>query len=234
MRRLTVLALTGALLLAAGCGDEDDGGESGASASAGTTTTRTATNGEVVVVGVHEDDPNVATATTTLQAGPPEKTSTNDLPSFAITTPKTTAEPDKGDGRTQKTTILARGQLEPPDGTDSKAVGIALVVRQGGETGLYVQAEGLKPTSDDVAYAVWLRGDSTQFLGFIQTPVSKEGVLQSISALEVSIDGYDELLLTRETRENPDQPGTIALKGKLTRPSAEEQDAVDDGMESEP
>lgn len=117
------------------------------------------------------------------------------------------------EGGTQPETLL-RAPLRRP-GDKRLGQGLAAVTRQDGKLGLSLQANGIEPTTQDTAYGVWLRGDpGTRFLGFIQSPV-KDGVLESISPLGVSIDGYDEILLTRETDPRPKRPENIVMQGKF-------------------
>jgi hypothetical protein len=120
--------------------------------------------------------------------------------------------------------VLAQAQLTPPGGSaSSQRLGIAFVVRQGNQTGLAVQARGLQPSTRTSAYGIWLRnsrGGNPRFLGFIQTPVGQDGNLQSVSALTQDISRFDQLLLTRESQENPKSPGTVVLRGTLRKPPA--------------
>ena len=117
--------------------------------------------------------------------------------------------------------ILGQANLAPPEGSDDDANGVAFVVRQGGQLGLAVQAQGLAASSRESAYGVWLYNSpsNARFLGFIQTPVAADGNLQSVSALEQDTEGFRELLLTRESQENPQRPSNIVLRGEIAEPS---------------
>ena len=94
---------------------------------------------------------------------------------------------------------------------------MAFIVRQGRQLGLALQAQSLGAARRDSAYAVWLYNSPSQarFLGFIQNAQAKNGRLESVSALERGAEGFREILLTRETREDPQRPGTILLRGPL-------------------
>jgi hypothetical protein len=124
--------------------------------------------------------------------------------------------------------ILRQANLAPPGGQPRTRVGVAFVVRQSGRVGLGLQAQGLAPSTQRSAYALWLYNSpsNARFLGFVPTPVGQDGSLQNLSALEQGIDGFRELLLTRETRENPPRPGTIIMRGRFAAPSAEAQGAL--------
>ncbi|MBA3327854.1 MAG: hypothetical protein H0T43_06090, partial [Solirubrobacterales bacterium] len=119
--------------------------------------------------------------------------------------------------------ILGQADLNPPEGSDDDADGVAFVVRQGGQLGLAIQAQGLARSREGSAYGVWLSNSpgNSRFLGFIQTPVGENGTLQSVSALEQGTDGFRELLLTRESQENPERPGNVVLRGQIAAPSPE-------------
>lgn len=116
--------------------------------------------------------------------------------------------------------ILAQINLCPTRGgtcADADTLGAALVVRQGGTLGLALNARGLQASTENAAYGVWLYNSPSdaRFLGFPQVAVGEDGQLQSVSQLEQPIEGFDELLLTRETQENPQRPGDIVLRGPI-------------------
>lgn len=131
------------------------------------------------------------------------------------------------------TSVLRTATLTPPSGASRERAGIALVLRQGKQTGLLIQAAGLAPTSQRAAYGLWLRRPGKQqFLGYINAGVAQDGVLRSVAGLTVPIAEYRQMLLTRETQENPRSPGTIALQGALRRPTAQEQQTLRDALEN--
>ncbi len=99
----------------------------------------------------------------------------------------------------------------------SKAVGVALVLRQGKNTGIAIRAQNLPANGKHDAYAVWLYKSATDshILGFVNPSVGNNGVLQAQSGLPANAGHFTLLLITRETEQNPHQPGAIVLKGAL-------------------
>jgi hypothetical protein len=99
----------------------------------------------------------------------------------------------------------------------SKAVGVALVLRQGKNTGVAIRAQNLPANGKHDAYAVWLYKSATDshILGFVNPSVGSNGVLQAESGLPANAGHFTQLLITRETQQNPRQPGAIVLKGPL-------------------
>ncbi|HEX6389217.1 MAG TPA: hypothetical protein VFZ89_07220, partial [Solirubrobacteraceae bacterium] len=83
---------------------------------------------------------------------------------------------------------------------------------------LAFQATGLPPSSTrGSAYGVWFYTSARekQFLGFPDTVVGADGKLETVSDLSPDTPTYREVLLTRETSENPKTPGTIVLRGRM-------------------
>ncbi len=99
----------------------------------------------------------------------------------------------------------------------SKAVGVALVLKQGKNTGIAIRAQNLPANGKHDAYAVWLYKSAadSHILGFVNPSVSSNGVLQAESGLPANAGHFTQLLITRETQQNPRQPGSIVLKGPL-------------------
>ena len=83
---------------------------------------------------------------------------------------------------------------------------------------LAFQATGLPPSSTrGSSYGVWLYSSASEkkFLGFPDTLVGQDGKLETVSDLSPDTPLYREVLLTRETAENPTKPGTIILRGRM-------------------
>ncbi len=144
----------------------------------------------------------------------------DDEPNSAATPPSETAT-------TQATTptgdvfeVKAQGTLLPPEGSESDAKGEVAIVHfpDNDQFRLAFQATGLPPSSTrGSAYGVWLYSSATQnqFLGFPDTVVGPDGKLETVSDLSPNTPAYSQVLLTRETAEQPKRPGTIILRGRM-------------------
>jgi hypothetical protein len=143
-----------------------------------------------------------STTTTTAAARPPT-TSTAAATSATSTTAK----------------VISQVNLTPPSG-QSKAAGIAEVLRQGATNGVAVVAQHVTPNSTKPpnAYAIWLYnspGDA-HILGFVNPGVGKNGRLSTAGGLPSNASHFKQLIVTLETSGAPKTPGTIILQGKLT------------------
>ena len=94
---------------------------------------------------------------------------------------------------------------------------MALVLKQGTNTGIAIRAQNLPANGKHDAYAVWLYKSSNDhhILGFVNPSVGANGVLQAESALPANASHFRQLLVTRETQQNPKAPGPIVLQGAL-------------------
>jgi hypothetical protein len=102
--------------------------------------------------------------------------------------------------------------LTSPD-PSSKAVGAAEVLSEGSRYAYYIAAEHLPPSSG-FFYAVWLYNSSTSHEALSKAPsVSSNGRLAGGAVLPTNAGDYHTMLLTRETSNNPAQPGPIVLSG---------------------
>jgi Sigma-70, region 4 len=136
----------------------------------------------------------------------------------AATTATTTPAP----GATTSTTstsgahLVAQINLKSPS-KSSKAAGVALVLKQGKNTGIAIRAQKLPANGKHDAYAVWLykSAQDSQILGFVNPSVGSNGVLQAESGLPANAGHFTQLLITKETRQKPSSPGSIVLKGQL-------------------
>jgi hypothetical protein len=99
----------------------------------------------------------------------------------------------------------------------SRAVGVALVLRQGKNTGIAIRAQNLPANGKHDAYAVWLYKSTSDshILGFVNPSVGSNGVLQAEAGLPANAGHFKQLLITRETVQSPRQPGAIVLTGPL-------------------
>jgi hypothetical protein len=149
----------------------------------------------------------------------PEATATTSTPSATSSTQATTPTGDVFE-------IKAQGTLRPPGNSESDARGEVAIVHfpDNDQYRLAFQAEKLPPSSTrGSAYGVWLYTSPTeqQFLGFPDTVVGADGKLQTVSDLRPDTPTYREVLLTRETAENPKKPGTIVLRGRMITAGAQ-------------
>ena len=127
----------------------------------------------------------------------------------------TTTGTTSGATSTTGAKIVAQINLNPPSGTGN-AKGAAFVVKAGTAFGIIVEAQGLAPNSHN-AYAVWLSNSPTDSvrIGFVNTPVGKNGKLQTEGPLPSNAAHYKNLLLTLETSATPKTPGQVVLQGAL-------------------
>jgi len=101
---------------------------------------------------------------------------------------------------------------------NSRQVGLAQVFEQGNQRALIVAGQGLEPG----AYALWLynsRSDA-RLLGFVPERVGRDGRFATQGELPRNAERFRALVVTRErvsreTREPPDEPGTVVLRGDL-------------------
>ena len=125
------------------------------------------------------------------------------------TTPTTTnaAEPK----------IEAQLNLQPPQGTESDAAGVAVVATQGEQRVMQLIAQGLQQANRNRFYAIWLytSQEKARNLGFPDPQPDKQGRMQAQFALPDNADEFSELVITRETQAEPKQPGEIVLRSPL-------------------
>ncbi len=114
---------------------------------------------------------------------------------------------------------IARINLTPPS-ANSKAAGIAEVLRQGTAEGIALVAQNVTPNTKTppTAYAVWLYNSPTDahILGFVNPGVTATGKLSTAGGLPTNAGHYKQLVVTLETKASPTTPGTIILQGTLT------------------
>jgi hypothetical protein len=133
-----------------------------------------------------------------------------------------------GSARTTSTTSTqaqpqaeAQVNLTPPEGRGGNAAGVAQIVRQGDQRAVALVAQGLPAANARRFYAIWLytSPSNAQFLGFPNPqPEGKEGRMETGFGLPENASNYRELIVTRETVEEPKRPGTIVLRGRLELP----------------
>jgi sigma-70-like protein len=111
-----------------------------------------------------------------------------------------------------KATEDKRITLTSPDPA-SKAIGVAEVLSEGSKYAFYLAAEHLPP-SKGFFYAVWLYNSPTSHEALSKSPpVGSNGRLQGGALLPANAGNYHQMLLTRETNNQPAHPGPIVLSG---------------------
>lgn len=112
---------------------------------------------------------------------------------------------------------LRQATLKPPSSA-SKARGIALVLRQGGQLGLYLDARRMSGAPARSGHALWFlnRRGKARFMGFIPARV-RSGRLRSFSRVSTRLSRPHRMLLTLERAQIPRRPGRIILRGSFRR-----------------
>jgi hypothetical protein len=112
--------------------------------------------------------------------------------------------------------VVAQANLMPPSNRKgSKALGVVLVQRAGGQQQIVAAVQGLtKPKSG--GYGIWLYSgpNREKWLGFFASQ-DDQGRLLARGELKESVGDYREILVTREAKGNPAGPGPIFLRGPI-------------------
>lgn len=176
----------------------------------------------VLIVVLSSGDSSSSSSTTTITAAsvPPAT-----APTPAATTGATPTAPTgtTATGTTNTTTTgtatakpIAQVNLVSPTGAKTPA-GVAIIVKQGANTGLVVRASGVPANTRQDAYAVWLYNSAsdTKILGFVNPGVGTTQVLQTAGPLPAGASHFKQLLVSVETVPKPKAPGRIILQGAL-------------------
>jgi hypothetical protein len=128
-----------------------------------------------------------------------------------------------GTSSTPSTAAKVRAQANlraPAGGPAAKALGVIRVVDVKGQRQLLAIVQGLPRPGRKDGFGIWLTapGGRQAWLGFFQT-IDKQGRLIAQGALRQRIEGFDEMLVTRETGSTPTRPGRVYLRGRIQRPS---------------
>jgi anti-sigma-K factor RskA len=120
--------------------------------------------------------------------------------------------------------LVAQVNLQPPEGSQSEALGVVQILEQGGQRAIAVVGQGLPESR---RYAVWLTGGEGRpaLLGFappVQGSGETRGQLQALASFPEDAEGKTDILLTRETVDRPTQPGTVVLRGDLDQPQGQQ------------
>jgi hypothetical protein len=147
-------------------------------------------------------------------------TTSASTPASTSTTPTTSSTPSTSTSTTTANGAHLVAQINltaPTSATATKPVGVALVLKQGKNTGIAIRAQNLPANGKHDAYAVWLykSANDSHILGFVNPAVGSNGVLQAEAALPANAGHFSQLLITKETQQSPKAPGTIVLHGVL-------------------
>ena len=121
------------------------------------------------------------------------------------TSPTTTGVPTK---------FLKEGVLRPVGG--NKGTGIAVVLQQGSQVQLVVQATQLQPTDRQTAYEVWLYNSSSDATPLGAQFTDQQGNLQGRGAVPGNWQNFKYVVLSREkVGTNPKTPSALVLRAQL-------------------
>jgi hypothetical protein len=113
------------------------------------------------------------------------------------------------------TKLLSEGVLKPVNG--AKGSGIAVVIQQGNQTQLVIQATKLQPTTQQTAYEVWLYNSNSDAVALGAQFTDQQGTLQGRGPVPNSWQKFKYVILTRErVGTNPKTPSAILLRARLT------------------
>jgi hypothetical protein len=116
----------------------------------------------------------------------------------------------------QQPQVVAQANLVPPSNRKgSKALGVVLVQRTGAQQQIVAAVQGLsKPKTG--GYGIWLYSapGKEKWLGFFASQ-DDQGRLLARGELKESVRDYREILVTREAKGNPADPGPIFLRGPI-------------------
>ena len=99
---------------------------------------------------------------------------------------------------------------------DNDLAGVAQIARQGNKRAVALVAEGFPRATKERFYAIWLytSAEKARRLGFPPQP-GKDGRIATSFEMPGDADDYENLIITQETQQQPEQPGTILLSGPL-------------------
>jgi hypothetical protein len=148
----------------------------------------------------------------------PPHTAVADASSSSSTAPAAAATTTSG-ATSSGARLVAQVNLKPT-AKNSKATGIAEVLKEGSSDGIAIVAQNVPPnaTKPPNAYAVWLYNSTNDahFLGFVNPGVGTSGKLSTAGGLPTNASHYKQLIVTVETVSHPKAPGTIILSGPLS------------------
>jgi len=138
---------------------------------------------------------------------------------LAADTPTTGTSTSSTTSSTTTTPVKTLSQINlRPAAAGSKAIGAAIVFRQGSTLGIEMLGQHIPPNTKQNSYEVWLYSSTTHFkkLGFVSPAVGKNGRFSVVNALPKDAGSYHELIVTTETARQPTHPGPVLLSGTIT------------------
>ena len=112
------------------------------------------------------------------------------------------------------TKFLKEGVLRPVGG--AKGTGIAVILQQGSQTQLVVQATKLQPTDRQHAYEVWLYNSASDAAQLGAQFTDQQGNLQGRGAVPANWQSFKYVVLSREkVGTNPKTPSGLVLRAQL-------------------
>jgi hypothetical protein len=127
------------------------------------------------------------------------------------------------------TKFLRDGVLKPVNG--AKGTGIAVVLQQGSQVQLVVQATKLQPTTRQTAYEVWLYNSTSDAAPLGAQFTDQQGNLQGRGAVPANWQNFKYVVLTREkVGTNPKTPSALVLRALLGAvPTSQQQNGAGTG-----
>jgi hypothetical protein len=120
------------------------------------------------------------------------------------------------------TKLVSQGVLKPENG--GKGTGVAVILQQGDQHQLVVQAARLTPTDKKTAYEVWLYNSASDASPLGAQFTDQQGNLQGRGTVPANFDKFQYVVLSREqVGTNPKSPATVLLRAKLTAVPASQQ-----------
>jgi hypothetical protein len=118
--------------------------------------------------------------------------------------------------------VQAQVNLTPPqDAPAKKALAIVQIVDVNGQEAINAVSQGL-PNTSRAAYGIWVYSSPSQAKligGFDKKDNNGHLVYQGALPKGFDVTGYNEILVTRETKGNPTRPGRVYLRGDIPRSS---------------
>lgn len=116
------------------------------------------------------------------------------------------------------TKFLRDGVLKGVNG--SQGTGIAVVLQQGQQVQLVVQATKLQPTDRQTAYEVWLYNSSSDAAPLGAQFTDQQGNLQGRGGVPANWQNFKYVVLSREkVGSNPKTPSGLVLRARLAVPA---------------
>jgi hypothetical protein len=132
------------------------------------------------------------------------------------------------------TRLVSQGVLKPENG--GKGTGVAVVLKQGNQNQLVVQAARLTPTDNKTAYEVWLYNSASDASPLGAQFTDKSGNLQGRGAVPADYAKFKYVVLSREqVGTNPKTPATVLLRAQLKPiPASQQQTGTGTGTTTTP